>query len=43
MSKMQELPARQSVSSKGRCAGLFVCRHGGKRVEDSERSEGVGR
>ena len=41
--KVQGLSARQSLPSKGRCTGLFVHRHGGKRPEDSQRPTRMGR
>lgn len=43
MSKMQEVPARQSLSSESRCAGLSIRGDGGKRVEDCQDAERMGR
>lgn len=43
MLKVQELPAGESLSGKGRCAGLFIHGHGGQRLEDGQRPKRMGR
>ena len=41
--KVQELPASQSLSSKGCCAGLFTCGYGGKEFEGGQGPKRLGR
>ena len=41
--KVQKLSTGQSLSSKGCCAGLFTCGYGGKKLEDGQGPERLGR